>query len=112
MHAEPQRLVNGMELWLQTVVPPAFVTTIQVGGSTRSPATTTGCGKLVDSAAARLSHPRVATVSEPRLRLSDVPLIVDGLLLRAMELANSGAPTEAVEAILDHVTALREGRDQ
>ena len=110
MHAEPQRRVNGMELWLQTVVPPAFAT-IQEGGSTRSPATTTGCGKLVDSAAARLRLQRVATMSEPDLRLSDVPLIVEGLLLRAMELANSGGPTEAVEAILDHVAALQERRD-
>lgn len=48
------------------------------------------------------------TESVPPLR--DVPLIVEGLLLEAKQLADSGAPTEAVKAILDHVAALREGR--
>ena len=49
-------------------------------------------------------------MSEPELLLPDVPLIVEDLLLQARQLADSGAPTEAVRAILDHVAALREGR--
>lgn len=49
-------------------------------------------------------------VSEPALPLPDVPLIVEGLLMEAENLADYGAPTESVEAILDHVAALREGR--
>lgn len=50
-------------------------------------------------------------MSEPGLPLADVPLIVEDLLMRARQLADSGAPTEAVVEILDHVAALREGRD-
>ncbi|MBB1515646.1 hypothetical protein H5398_06605 [Tessaracoccus sp. MC1679] len=50
-------------------------------------------------------------MSEPRLPLPDVPLIVEDLLIKAKELADSGAPTEAIEEILDRVAALREGRD-
>lgn len=49
-------------------------------------------------------------VSEPELLLPDIPLIVEDFLVRAKQLADSGAPTEAIEAILDHVAALREGR--
>lgn len=49
-------------------------------------------------------------MSDPELPLPDVPLIVEDLLMQARELAHSGAPTEAIEAILDHVAALREGR--
>ena len=52
----------------------------------------------------------VPAVSEPELMLPDVPLIVEDLLLQAKRLADSGAPTEAMEKILDHVAALREGR--
>lgn len=44
------------------------------------------------------------------LPLSDVPLIVEGLLLEAKQLADAGAPTATIEEILDHVDALREGR--
>lgn len=44
------------------------------------------------------------------LPLADVPLIVEGLLIEAKQLADGGTSTEAVEAILDHVAALREGR--
>lgn len=50
-------------------------------------------------------------MSEPQVPLPDVPLIVEGLLIKAKQLADSSAPTEAVEAILDHAAALREGRD-
>lgn len=50
-------------------------------------------------------------VSEQERLLPDVPLIVEGLLLRARVLVDSGAPTDAAEAILGHVAALREGRD-
>jgi hypothetical protein len=53
----------------------------------------------------------VAVVTEPELPLPDVPLIVEDLLLEAKRLAEAGAPTEVIEAILDHVAALREGRD-
>ena len=49
-------------------------------------------------------------MSDLELPLIDVPLIVEDLLMRARQLAESGAPTEAVVAILDHVAALREGR--
>ena len=49
-------------------------------------------------------------MSEPELPLADVPLIVEDLLLQARQLADSGAPSEAVRGILDHVAALREGR--
>ena len=40
----------------------------------------------------------------------DVPLIVEDLLLQAKRLADAGASTEAIEKILEHVVALREGR--
>lgn len=46
-------------------------------------------------------------VSDPELPLPDVPLIGEDLLLQAKALADSGAPTEAVEAALEHVAALR-----
>lgn len=49
-------------------------------------------------------------MSEPELRLPDVPLIVEGLLLEAKQLAEAGAPIETVEEILEHVAALREDR--
>lgn len=52
---------------------------------------------------------RVAAATKA-LPLPDVPLIVEDLLRQAQQLANSGAPTEAVEVILDHVAAVREGR--
>lgn len=42
--------------------------------------------------------------------LPDVPLIAEDLLQQARQQADSGAPTEAVKAIFDHVAALREGR--
>ena len=50
-------------------------------------------------------------MTEPELPLRNVPLIVEGLLNQARQLADAGAPTEVIEAILDHVAALREGRD-
>lgn len=50
-------------------------------------------------------------MTDPVLPLPDVPLIVESLLLQAKQLAESGAPSESIEAILDHVAALREGRD-
>lgn len=49
-------------------------------------------------------------VSEAQLPLPDVLLIAEDLLLQARRLAESGAPQEAVLAILDQVAALREGR--
>ena len=49
-------------------------------------------------------------MTESDLPLRDVPLIVEDLLTQARQLADSGAPPEAVKAILDHVAALREGR--
>ncbi len=49
-------------------------------------------------------------MSEPELPLPDVPIIVEDLLLQAKQLADSGAPTAAIEEILDQVAALREGR--
>lgn len=49
-------------------------------------------------------------MSEPGPLLPDAQLIVEDLLLRARRLAESGAPQETVEAILDQVAALRESR--
>lgn len=51
----------------------------------------------------------VAAVSEAERPRADVLLIAEDLLLQARRLADSGAPTEAVEAILNDLTALREG---
>ena len=51
------------------------------------------------------------TVSDPELPLLDVPLIVEDLLMLARQLAETGAPTEVLEEILNHVAALREGSD-
>lgn len=50
-------------------------------------------------------------MSDPELTLPDVPLIVEDLLLQAKRLADAGAPTGVIEEILDHVAAMREGRD-
>ena len=50
-------------------------------------------------------------MSEPDLPLSDVPLIVEDLLVKAKRLADAGGPTSVLEAILDDVAALRGGRD-
>ncbi|MHA6522935.1 hypothetical protein [Tessaracoccus sp. G1721] len=52
----------------------------------------------------------VAAAREAEGPLADVLLIAEDLLLQARRLADSGAPREAVEAILDQVAALREGR--
>lgn len=41
---------------------------------------------------------------------ADLPLIVEDLLLQAKALAESGAPTGAVGAVLEYAAALREGR--
>ena len=49
-------------------------------------------------------------VTDPELPLPDVPLVVEDLLKQARRLADSGGPSEAVKAILDHVADLREGR--
>lgn len=49
-------------------------------------------------------------MTEFELSLPDVPLIVEDLLLEARQLADSGAPSAEIEAIMDHVAALREGR--
>lgn len=54
---------------------------------------------------------RVGIANKSVARLADVPLIVEDLLCQARQLADSGAPTEAVKAVLDHAAALREGRD-
>lgn len=50
------------------------------------------------------------SVGDRELPLPDVPLIVEYLLVQANKLAVAGAPHEAIEEILNHVTALREGR--
>lgn len=50
-------------------------------------------------------------MSEADLPLPDVPLIVEDLLLRAKQLADSGAHRKAIEEILDQVAALRDGLD-
>ena len=52
----------------------------------------------------------VSAVSESELLLADVPLIVEGLLWQARHLSDLGAPIEIVNAILDHVVDVREGR--
>lgn len=50
-------------------------------------------------------------MTEPDLPLRDVPLIVEHLLAGLKQLVDSGAPNESVEALLDHIASLREGRD-
>lgn len=52
----------------------------------------------------------VGVANEAEAHLQDVPLIVEDILGQARRLADSGAPTEAVKALLDHVADLREGR--
>lgn len=52
----------------------------------------------------------VGVANRAEARLADVPLIVEDLLCQARRLAESGTPTEAVKAVLDHAAALREGR--
>ncbi len=52
----------------------------------------------------------VTAVKAHGLPLPDVPLLMEGLLIDARRLADAGGPNEVVEAILDHVAALREGR--
>lgn len=52
----------------------------------------------------------VAAARDPEFRFHDVPLIVEDLLIQARQLSDAGAPTEMVDEILDHVSALREGR--
>ncbi len=52
----------------------------------------------------------VQAVTEPMLQPPDVPLIVEELLAQAQHLADTGAPREAIDALLDHVDAIREGR--
>lgn len=54
--------------------------------------------------------PRGGACEDPEFPVADVPLIVEDLLMRTRALSESGAPTDAIEATLDHVTALREGR--
>lgn len=49
-------------------------------------------------------------MTEPTLPLPDTPLIIEDLLLQAQQLADTGAPHEAIDELLDHVAALREGR--
>ena len=49
-------------------------------------------------------------MTEPVLPRADVPLIIEDLLVRAKQLADAGAHRAAIEEILDHVAALREGR--
>lgn len=51
-----------------------------------------------------------AVVSGPELPLSDVLLIVEDLLMQTRALVHSGAPAGVIEATLDRVAALREGR--
>ena len=50
-------------------------------------------------------------MSQPELPLPDVLLIVEDLLMQARLFADTGAPIEVVEEILDHVAALRVGSD-
>lgn len=54
-------------------------------------------------------HRGVVTERELELPIPDLPLVVEDVLLRAMQLADSGVLSEVV-AILDHVVAVREGR--
>ena len=49
-------------------------------------------------------------MTEPVRPLPDVPLIIEDLLLQAQQLADAGAPCEAIDEILDQVAALRHGR--
>ena len=51
-----------------------------------------------------------AALREAERPVEDVLLIAEDLLLQARGLADSGAPQEAVEEILENVATLREGR--
>lgn len=53
----------------------------------------------------------VRAVSDHERRVPDVPLIIEDLLVRAKQLADAGAPREAIEEALDQVAALRDGLD-
>ena len=48
-------------------------------------------------------------MTEPELPLPDVPLIIEDLLAQAKQLADAGEPRIAIDKLLDHVAALREG---
>lgn len=78
------------------------------GRRARGPARTIDA--VIDDVSALEIARRVGITKEAEGPLGDVPLIVEDLLCQARQLADSGAPTEAVKAILDHVAALREGR--
>lgn len=110
MHTEPQHLLNRRELCPRSVALMAFVNRMQAGGSTGSPSTGPGRGRSGDSVPTRLCDQWVAPVSDPKLRLSDVPLIVEDLLIQVKQLAHAGAAPEMIAELLDHVAALREGR--
>lgn len=66
--------------------------------------------KAIQTHTSPITTTGVPAVGPPELRLSDVPLILEDLLVRAQQLVDSGAPSEAIEAILDHVAGLRDGR--
>lgn len=49
-------------------------------------------------------------MTECVLTLPDVPLIIEDLLVQAKQLADVGEHRKAIDELLDHVAALREGR--
>ena len=65
--------------------------------------------EVYDDSSAPGNALRVGIGKKGEARLADVPLIVEDLLRQARQLADLGARTETVKAILDHAAALREG---
>lgn len=75
----------------------------------RGPALTIDAVNEEDTSALGIAR-RSGLANKAEARPPDVPLIVEDLLWQARHLADLGAPIETVEAILDHVVAVREGR--
>ena len=75
----------------------------------RAAALTIDAVNVEDTSALGIAR-KVGEVNRAEARLADVPLIVEDVLGQARRLADSGAPTEAVKAVLDHAAALRDGR--
>ncbi len=92
--------------WAGRGVPQGWL--FRPGSERGTPAPMVAVGQ--EGMAAHDSLPGVADLREAERPLADVLLIAEDLLLQARGLADSGAPREAVEEILEYVAALREGR--
>jgi len=124
MNHELHRLVSGTGLWLQRgdldcvdsiqlLDPNGRILprppTLEAGGEWESIESPSAAIREVLPPSAP-DH-RAAAVSDSDVPLRYVPLIVEGLLMQVRQLADGGARTEAVVEILNHVAAMREGRE-